>query len=112
MQQIQASGHAFAAVLSDGSVVTWGDADFGGDSSQVQEQLKDVQQIQSSRRSGCVNCCSNRGLRRSGNLRVSEDFQSFEERHYSSSTDSKMTYRSLNNSMDTQWTLIVLLVQQ
>ena len=43
----------FAAVLSDGSVVTWGLADFGGDSSQVQEQLKDVQQIQSSRRSGC-----------------------------------------------------------
>lgn len=54
VQQIQASGHAFAAVLSDGSVVTWGDADFGGDSSQVQEQLKDVQQIQSSRRSGFV----------------------------------------------------------
>ena len=53
VQQIQASGHAFAAVLSDGSVVTWGLADFGGDSSEVQEQLKDVQQIQSSRRSGC-----------------------------------------------------------
>ena len=28
------------AVLGDGSVVTWGDADLGGDCSAVQEQLK------------------------------------------------------------------------
>ena len=85
VQEIQASGHAFAAVLSDGSVVTWGDADFGGDSSQVQEQLKDVQQIQSSRRSGFVNFSNLLFL---GFLfeevgkpycRVSEDFQSFED---------------------------------
>ena len=39
---------AFAALLGDGSVVTWGDADDGGDSSAVQEQLRDVQQIQAS----------------------------------------------------------------
>ena len=39
---------AFAAILGDGSVVTWGDADFGGDSSAVQDQLRDVQQIQAS----------------------------------------------------------------
>ena len=39
---------AFAALLGDGSVVTWGRPDEGGDSSAVQEQLKDVQQIQAS----------------------------------------------------------------
>ena len=40
---------AFAAILEDGSVVTWGDAwglCRGGDSSAVQDQLKGVQQIQ------------------------------------------------------------------
>ena len=36
---------AFAAILSDGSVVTWGSAECGGDSSSVQHQLKDVQDI-------------------------------------------------------------------
>ena len=45
MQQIQASYQAFAAILADGSVVTWGDARFGGDSSAVQDQLRDVQQM-------------------------------------------------------------------
>ena len=39
---------AFAAVLGDGSVVTWGDSNDGGDSSAVQERLRDVQQIQAS----------------------------------------------------------------
>ena len=32
VQQIQASSNAFAAILGDGSVVTWGEAGFGGDS--------------------------------------------------------------------------------
>ena len=36
----------FAAILEDGSVVTWGDADSGGDSSAVRDQLRGVQQIQ------------------------------------------------------------------
>ncbi len=31
MQQISATGGAFAACLADGQVVTWGDLDFGGD---------------------------------------------------------------------------------
>ena len=35
VQQIQATGHAFAAILEDGSVVTWGSANSGGDSSAV-----------------------------------------------------------------------------
>ena len=39
---------AFAAILGDGSVVTWGDAECGGDSGAVQGQLKHVQQIQAS----------------------------------------------------------------
>ena len=42
VQQIQASCGAFAAIRGDGSVVTWGNADFGGDSSAVQDQLRDV----------------------------------------------------------------------
>ena len=40
MQQIQASTGAFAAILGDGSVVTWGGAAYGGDSSAVQDLLK------------------------------------------------------------------------
>ena len=39
-------GMAFAALKGDGSVVTWGDPKFGGDSSRVQGQLKSVQHIQ------------------------------------------------------------------
>ena len=33
VQQIQATGRAFAAVLADGSMVTWGNPASGGDSS-------------------------------------------------------------------------------
>ena len=33
VQHVQATPGAFAAILENGSVVTWGDADFGGDSS-------------------------------------------------------------------------------
>ena len=46
MQQIQASRGAFAGILTDGSVVTWGDHAHGGDSGAVQDQLQGVQQIQ------------------------------------------------------------------
>ncbi|OLQ08545.1 E3 ubiquitin-protein ligase HERC2 [Symbiodinium microadriaticum] len=46
--QIKASSCAFAAILGDGSVATWGKAEYGGDSSAVQDQLKNVQQIQAS----------------------------------------------------------------
>ena len=46
---------AFAAILGDGSVVTWGQARSGGDSSAVQDQLRDVQQIQASRSGICCN---------------------------------------------------------
>ena len=41
---------ALAALLGDGCVVTWGPADVGGDSSAVQDQLKNVQQVQASGR--------------------------------------------------------------
>ena len=46
--QVQAAVNAFAAILDDGSVVTWGHAEYGGDSSAVQDQLHNVRQIQSS----------------------------------------------------------------
>ena len=39
-------GGAFAVILGDGSI--WGHADCGGDSSAVQDQLKNVRQIQAS----------------------------------------------------------------
>ena len=45
MQQISGTDRAFAAILADGSVVTWGDPNDGGDSSRVQDQLRNVQQI-------------------------------------------------------------------
>ena len=47
-QQIQATDSAFAAILGDGSVVTWGFR--GGDSSAVQDQLSNVRQIQATER--------------------------------------------------------------
>ena len=53
MQQIQACRRAFAAILSDGSVVTWGS---GGKSRAVQNQLKGVQEIQASSIAGLVTC--------------------------------------------------------
>ena len=43
VQQIAATLSAFAAVLADGSVVTWGDPEFGGDSMEVQDRLRNVQ---------------------------------------------------------------------
>ena len=44
--QLQASSGAFAAILGDGSVVTWGDPVFGADSSRVQDRLKNMQRVQ------------------------------------------------------------------
>ncbi|OLQ01989.1 Proteasome assembly chaperone 2 [Symbiodinium microadriaticum] len=44
--QICATTAAFAAILGDGSVATWGQAAFGGNSSAVQTQLKNVRKIQ------------------------------------------------------------------
>ena len=49
VQQVQATSCAFAALLRDGSVVTCGRADFGGDCRLVQHKLKDVQAVQASR---------------------------------------------------------------
>ena len=49
MQHIQANEQACAAVLDNGSVVTWGQPHAGGDSSTVQEQLRNVQCIQATR---------------------------------------------------------------
>ena len=36
---------AFAAILADGNLETWGYPDYGGDSSRVQSHLKDVRKI-------------------------------------------------------------------
>ena len=45
VQQLEASGGAFAAILDDGSVFTWGEAEYGGDCSAVQGQLQSERQI-------------------------------------------------------------------
>ena len=37
---IHATGSAFAAIKADGSLVTWGDLGYGGDSLAVQDQLR------------------------------------------------------------------------
>ena len=42
------AAESFAAILGSGFVQTWGPQRVGGDSRAVQEQLKDVQQIQAS----------------------------------------------------------------
>lgn len=48
VSHIQASQGAFAAILETGSVFTWGDPAYGGDSSSVQNQLRHVREIQAS----------------------------------------------------------------
>ena len=45
VRQIFGTRSAFAAVLADGTVVTWGDPQRGGDSSRVQFQLRKVAEI-------------------------------------------------------------------
>ena len=40
------AGDAFAAILGNGTVVSWGDPMEGGDSSAVHEQLKHVKAVQ------------------------------------------------------------------
>jgi len=46
VRQVCATNHAFAALLANGSVVTWGKQRYGGDdSSRVQQQRRDVRQI-------------------------------------------------------------------
>ena len=45
--QLAATEHAYALWChGDSTTVTWGDADCGGDSSAVQDQLRGVQQMQ------------------------------------------------------------------
>ncbi|CAE7595340.1 Sardh [Symbiodinium natans] len=49
VREVMATKEAFAALLADGSVVTWGAEDAGGDSSTVQDRLKHVQHIAATR---------------------------------------------------------------
>ena len=44
--EIRGTYSAFAAILADGSVVTWGDLKSGGNSPKVKDRLKGVRQIQ------------------------------------------------------------------
>ena len=44
---VHATQQAFAAILADRSVITWGDRDWGGRTFAVQDQLQNVQQVQS-----------------------------------------------------------------
>ena len=46
VEKLQANNFAFAAIMSDGSLVSWGSVGLGGDSSKVQDQLQNVQEVQ------------------------------------------------------------------
>eukprot|EP00913_Durusdinium_trenchii_P017392 g16350.t1 len=48
-RQVASTAFAFAAILQNGQVVTWGEKHCGGDSSSVQHLLKEVQQVRGSR---------------------------------------------------------------
>ena len=61
VQQTQSTYRAFAAILGNGSVVTWGDADCGGDCSAVLDKLKNVQQVQATGLPFCL-CCDPGGM--------------------------------------------------
>lgn len=39
LREVQTTARAFAGICKEGSVVTWGNADYGGDSMQVAHQL-------------------------------------------------------------------------
>ncbi|CAE7711581.1 RAB2A, partial [Symbiodinium sp. CCMP2456] len=45
VQKVVGTAGAFAAIRADGRVITWGDAEFGGDSHGVQDQLCEVQEV-------------------------------------------------------------------
>ena len=40
MKEIYSTDYAFAALREDGSVITWGNSDYGGDSSSIAAHLK------------------------------------------------------------------------
>ena len=46
IQEVHAGSVAFAAILADKRVVTWGDQEGGGDSAKVKAELLNVQQVQ------------------------------------------------------------------
>ena len=49
VEAIYSTGGAFAAVLKDGTVVTWGNKNVGGDSSTVQAALIGVEKLYSTK---------------------------------------------------------------
>ena len=50
IQQIHTTERAFAAILADGSVVTWGNPDWVDNSASVSDKLRNVQQIHATER--------------------------------------------------------------
>ena len=52
--EIQSNDFAFAALLADGSVVSWGTYTHGGDSEDIQDQLKNIQFIASTTMAFCA----------------------------------------------------------
>ncbi|CAE7895960.1 HERC2, partial [Symbiodinium microadriaticum] len=47
LRSVRASATAFAALRLDGRVVSWGDAGHGGDCSEVEDQLHEIQELPS-----------------------------------------------------------------
>lgn len=52
VQQIYATQFAFAAILADGRVVSWGDPASGGDSSGVQDRLRQGENLTGQQKHG------------------------------------------------------------
>ena len=48
-KEIYSTNFAFAAINENGNVITWGNSEYGGDSSQVQNQLTNITKIYSVR---------------------------------------------------------------
>ena len=61
VKEVHVSVRACAAIRKDGGVVTWGCEDLGGDSSDVEDELFDVQLISST--AGAFAACRGRELR-------------------------------------------------
>lgn len=67
VREVHATQRAFAAILGDGSVATWGNPHWGGDSTAVQAQLKNVQQLQGTGGGAFAAILSNKTLLTWGN---------------------------------------------
>ena len=59
IKEIYSNNYAFAALTKNGNVITWGNPDYGGDSSRIQNKLINIQNIYSNHNSFvAINICN------------------------------------------------------